>query len=71
MSRESKRQCRFCVYFEEEYDIELIFYGCTKRYFPHAEDYLDLAPTCGDYTLDDRPGSRWSKLSQDYQDSLR
>jgi hypothetical protein len=71
---ELKRQCRFCEYFDTEYDIELIFFRCSKDHFPRVDDKegypVELAATCPDFKLNDRPGSRWSNLSQDYKDSL-
>jgi hypothetical protein len=72
---ESKRQCRFCEHFDTEYDIELIFFSCSRNCFPRAEDKEgyppELAATCPDFKLNDRQGSRWSNLPQDYKDSLR
>ena len=71
--RESTKQCRFYEHFETETDVELVFYNCTKDYFPRTDDreaYPDLAPTCPDFALNDSLGSRWAKLPQDYKDRL-
>ena len=70
---ELRKQCRFCTHFDVEYDVELVFFTCRMRRFLRAEDKdcPDLAPTCAEFVLDDRPGSRWSRLSHDYKDSLK
>ena len=75
MSRwiEFKQQCRFCLYFRTKYKKGIRFYRCASNRFDNvdgASGFPDLAPFCDNFTLDDRPDSRWIKLSQDYKDTL-
>lgn len=65
MTIQDPRQCRFCVHFMTETDIELVNYNCDAGHFPSREDrnqYPELAPACTDFGLNQRPGSRWSQL---------
>jgi hypothetical protein len=72
--QESVRQCRFCLHFEQEFDAELVNFSCVKNHFLPTDDQKgyppQLALTCPDFVLNDSLGSRWSKLPQEYKDSL-
>ena len=59
------KECRFCVNFEIDYDIELVLFYCRKGCFTGADDgnFADQAPFCQDFILDNRPESRWTKIS--------
>lgn len=65
------KQCRFCQYFDTEYCIELIFYGCLKNHFPRTDgkkEYPDLAYKCKDFNIGN---SRWSKLSEQTKKKMK
>jgi hypothetical protein len=46
------RECRNCVNFRQDFDVELVLFYCNQGYFgkEETEDYdTKLAETCADY----------------------